>query len=224
MPFGVLWTTQTVPARYRSCRDRRLDCWNRRPPDHADRGRLRCTVESEFSRLEIVEDWGTKFRKGVIYYLRNPCRGVLLYVRPCERRTSIDRLAAACPGARSCGASSISASVERGDRHHTILPGSTCRRAKHPQGATPGRTYEPTGQQRLRMELVVPPLSHSIRRGALAAVLQQGRAFVDRHALLLLVPASLGHYRSHLDCDCILRNRRIMAAETRRTLQNHRES
>jgi hypothetical protein len=41
---------------------------------------LRCTVESEFSRLEIVEDWGTKFRKGVIYYLRNNrVRGVLLW-------------------------------------------------------------------------------------------------------------------------------------------------
>lgn len=41
---------------------------------------MRCTVESEFSRLEIVEDWGTKFRKGVIYYLRNNrVRGVLLW-------------------------------------------------------------------------------------------------------------------------------------------------
>jgi NADPH-dependent 2,4-dienoyl-CoA reductase/sulfur reductase-like enzyme len=32
------------------------------------------------SRLEIVEDWETKFRKGVIYYLRNNrVRGVLLW-------------------------------------------------------------------------------------------------------------------------------------------------
>ena len=63
-----------------------------------------------------------------------------------------------------------------------------------------------TKTKSFRLELVVPALCYSIRRGALAAVLQFGGADFRRHAILLLVSASLGHHRSDHHRDRLFRD------------------
>jgi 3-phenylpropionate/trans-cinnamate dioxygenase ferredoxin reductase subunit len=70
------------------------------------------------SRLEIVADWETKFRKGVIYCLRNNrVRGVLLW----NTFGRVDA-ARALIGSQQRVPASMSSPVGRGDRCHAILP------------------------------------------------------------------------------------------------------
>src|SRR5579864_8021363 len=59
------------------------------------------------------------------------------------------------------------------------------------------------------MELVVPALSDSVCRSAVAALLQQGRTIVDRDPVLLLVPAALGHPRRDPDRNRLFCDRRL---------------
>jgi hypothetical protein len=61
------------------------------------------------------------------------------------------------------------------------------------------------------MELVVSALRRPGRRGGLAAALQQGGAVLDRHAVLLLVPAALGDHRRRSHRDRLLRDRALGA-------------
>jgi hypothetical protein len=81
--------------------------------------------------------------------------------------------------------------------------GAPRRKAAHVRNAGDageiGARHEPAGSQTHRLELVAPALPRSIRRGPMAAILQHCRTFLHRHALLLLVPASLDHYWSHPD-------------------------
>ena len=73
------------------------------------------------------------------------------------------------------------------------------------------------------LELVVPALCDSVRRGALAALLQFGRAVLGGHSVLLLVPAPVGHHRSHLDRDRLLRHRGVTGASNPNRRQHGRE-
>jgi len=79
------------------------------------------------------------------------------------------------------------------------LPREAARAA--PSAARVNNTFYGAGNGRTKtksfeLELVVPALCYSIRRGAVAAVLQFGGADFRRHAVLRLVSASLGHHRS----------------------------
>src|SRR6185437_6094660 len=67
-----------------------------------------------------------------------------------------------------------------------------------------------------RMDLVVPAADRPVRRGVVAAILQQGGAVSRGHAILLLVPAPLGAYRRGLDCDRLLRHRSSVAQPVKR--------
>src|ERR1700735_5208640 len=67
-------------------------------------------------------------------------------------------------------------------------------------GSTSGKAW---------LELVVPALCPSVRRGAVAGLLQHRRAVLGRHTVLLLVPDALGRYWRGSDCDRLLRDRSL---------------
>jgi hypothetical protein len=79
------------------------------------------------------------------------------------------------------------------------------------EGARLGEEDESAEPAADGMELVVSALRRPGRRGGLAAALQQAGAVLDRHAVLLLVPAALGNHRRRAHRDRLLRDRALSA-------------
>src|SRR4029077_19895406 len=77
------------------------------------------------------------------------------------------------------------------------------------EAQTQGGRHGRDNARALGLELVVPAPDHSIRRRAVAAVLQRGRAGLGRHPVLLLVSDALGDHRCGAHRDRLFRHRTL---------------
>ena len=78
-----------------------------------------------------------------------------------------------------------------------------------------GVVHERTQSKVFGLELVVLTFHCAIRRGHVAAILQQSRAVLDRSAVLLLVPIVLRPDRRRSHRNRVFRNGRALSLEAR---------